>query len=128
MTIRTEALTKQFGGLTAVDRVSLEVDDEIVGLMGPNGSGKSTFVNCITGVFDPTSGEVYHREEEITGAKMYEIARRGIARTFQTPHIFGSLTVHENVTVPLVPPRYSVPSSIPVIVMSSRWDPSRWVM
>ena len=102
MTIRTEDLTKRFGGLTAVDRVSLEVSDEVVGLMGPNGSGKSTFVNCITGVFDPTSGRVYHHEEEITGAKMYEIAQRGIARTFQTPHIFGSLTVHENVTVPLL--------------------------
>jgi ABC-type branched-subunit amino acid transport system ATPase component len=102
MTIRTENLTKQFGGLTAVDRVSMEVNDEIVGLMGPNGSGKSTFINCITGVLSPTSGTVYHSEEDITGAKMYEIARRGVARTFQTPHIFGSLTVHENVTVPLL--------------------------
>lgn len=102
MTIRTENLTKRFGGLTAVDQVSLEVNDEIVGLMGPNGSGKSTFVNCITGVFDPTSGHVYHHEEEITGAKMYEIAQQGVARTFQTPHIFGSLSVHENVMVPLL--------------------------
>jgi branched-chain amino acid transport system ATP-binding protein len=102
MTIRTADLTKQFGGLTAVDRVSFEVSDEIVGLMGPNGSGKSTFVNCITGVFDPTAGHVYYHDEEITGGKMYGIARRGIARTFQTPHIFGSLTVHENVTVPLL--------------------------
>lgn len=102
MTIRTEDLTKTFGGLTAVDGVSLSVDDEIVGLMGPNGSGKSTFINCVTGILSPTSGRVYHHDEEISGAKMYEIARRGVARTFQTPHIFGSLTVHENVTVPLL--------------------------
>ena len=102
MTIRTEDLTKKFGGLTAVDGVSLAVDDEVVGLMGPNGSGKSTFINCVTGILEPTSGRVYHHDEEISGAKMYEIARRGVARTFQTPHIFGSLSVHENVMVPLL--------------------------
>ena len=102
MTIRAEDLTKKFGGLTAVDSVSMTVDDEIVGLMGPNGSGKSTFVNCVTGILEPTSGHVYHHDEKISGAKMYEIARRGIARTFQTPHIFGSLSVHENVMVPLL--------------------------
>lgn len=102
MTVKVENLTKQFGGLTAVDQVSMEIEDEIVGLMGPNGSGKSTFVNCITGVLNPTSGNVYYHDENITNSRMYKTARKGVARTFQTPHIFDSLTVHKNVMVPLL--------------------------
>jgi branched-chain amino acid transport system ATP-binding protein len=102
MSVRVEDLTKRFGGLTAVDQVSMEVDNEVVGLMGPNGSGKSTFVNCITGVLSPTSGNVYYHDEEITNSKMYRTARKGIARTFQAPHIFDDLSVRKNVMVPLL--------------------------
>lgn len=101
--LSVENLTKQFGGLTAVDRVSIAIDNrEIVGLMGPNGSGKSTFTNCVSGVYSPTSGTVRFNEIDITGRPTFKNARDGLARTFQTPRVFEELTVLENVTVPLL--------------------------
>ncbi|WP_266083306.1 ABC transporter ATP-binding protein [Haladaptatus caseinilyticus] len=93
-----ENLTKRFGGLTAVDQVSMT----IVGLMGPNGSGKSTFTNCVSGVYAPNSGTVRFNEIDVTGRATYKNARDGLARTFQTPRVFEELTVLENVTVPLL--------------------------
>lgn len=102
MTLQVEHLTKRFGGLTAVDDLSFELDDEIVGLMGPNGSGKSTTVNCISGVYDPTDGTIRHQGTNITDEPIHRYARRGIARTFQTPRVFEDLTVLENTMVPLL--------------------------
>jgi branched-chain amino acid transport system ATP-binding protein len=102
MVLQTDNLTKSFGGLVAVDNVSLRVDDEIVGLMGPNGSGKSTFINCITGIHEPSNGRVHHNERDVTDLAPHQKARDGMGRTFQTPRIFGELTVRENVMVPLL--------------------------
>lgn len=100
--LTTSHLTKQFGGLTAVDDVSVSVQDKIMGLMGPNGSGKSTFINLLTGIHEPTGGSITLDGTDITGMETYEIARQGVARTFQTPHVFDELTVLENTMVPLL--------------------------
>lgn len=101
--IEAEDLTKTFGGLTAVDHVSMSIDaGEIVGLMGPNGSGKSTFTNCVSGVYEPASGRVRFDGTDITNRAVYKNARSGLARTFQTPRVFDELSVLDNVKVPLM--------------------------
>ena len=98
MMLRTVALTKQFGGLVAVDRVNLEVREGTVhSIIGPNGAGKTTFFNMLTGEIPPTQGEVYFQEKKITGLKPHQIARIGIGRSFQQNSLFKSLTVLENV-------------------------------
>jgi branched-chain amino acid transport system ATP-binding protein len=92
-----EALTKRFGGFTAVDAVSFQVaSGEILGLLGPNGSGKSTTFNCIAGMLKPTSGSVKLAGEEIGGLTADETCRRGIGRTFQIPRPFRTLSLLEN--------------------------------
>jgi branched-chain amino acid transport system ATP-binding protein len=95
-----------FGGLRAVDRVSIEVvKNKITALIGPNGAGKTTLFNCITGVYNPTEGEVFitHPEsgirERITGRQPHVINRKGLARTFQNIRLFGNMTVLENVMI-----------------------------
>jgi len=93
-------VTKRFGGLTAVDSVNLSIEKgQIFGLIGPNGSGKSTLFNCITGVYQPTSGKVMFQDQEITGLKPWDIAKMHIARTFQLVKPFGTKTVLYNVMV-----------------------------
>ncbi len=90
--------TKVFGGLTAVDRVSFEIfEGEIVGLIGPNGSGKSTVINLISGIHEPTSGEIYFRDQRISGLPPYKIAKLGLGRTFQLLRLFYGLSVFDNV-------------------------------
>jgi branched-chain amino acid transport system ATP-binding protein len=90
-------LSKRFGGLVAVDRVSFEVNEgEILGIIGPNGSGKSTLFNCILGQLAPSSGDVRLAGEPITGMRACDLARRGLARTFQLLQVFPQLTVVEN--------------------------------
>ena len=96
--LETDRLTKQFGQLVAVDDVTLAVDrGEIRSIIGPNGAGKSTFFNLITGLMLPSDGTVTFDGEEITGLKPFEIARRGVARSFQITDVFGGLTAFENV-------------------------------
>ncbi len=91
-------LTKIFGGLTAVDNVSFEVEEgEIFGLIGPNGSGKTTIFNMISQFYSVTSGKIYFNGQDITKKKTYEIARLGIGRTFQVVKPLKRLTVEENV-------------------------------
>lgn len=98
--LRTDDLTKRFGGLTAVDHVNVEVrEGEIVGLIGPNGAGKSTLFNCITGTFEANEGHVYLRDEEVTDWPEYKIARAGLGRTFQETRIFGDMSVRNNLLV-----------------------------
>lgn len=98
MLLQTKALTKLFGGLTAVSQFDFEVyEGEIIGLIGPNGAGKSTLFNLITGVFRPTSGTILFEGNDITGQKPHKIAALGIGRTFQLNPLFGSFTVYENV-------------------------------
>ena len=91
-------LTKVFGGLTAVDDVSFEVQEgEIFGLIGPNGSGKTTIFNMISQYYPATSGKIYFKGQDITRKKTFEIARLGIGRTFQVVKPLKRLTVEENV-------------------------------
>jgi branched-chain amino acid transport system ATP-binding protein len=96
--LETRGLTKQFGGLVALDDVSVEIDSgELVGLIGPNGAGKTTFFNCATGFLRPTAGEVYFDGERITDLSPEDRARRGMVRSFQTPRALPTLSVRENV-------------------------------
>jgi branched-chain amino acid transport system ATP-binding protein len=90
-------LTRRFGGLTAVSDVSFSVDKgEIFGIIGPNGAGKTTLFNVIAGHFGPSSGTVSFEGQDISGHASDAIARRGIARTFQSVHVFGEHTAAEN--------------------------------
>lgn len=98
--LRTDGLTVQFGGLTALDKVSFEIRrGEILGLIGPNGAGKTTCFNAITGVYKPASGLVYFDGKPLTKTKRNEITRLGIARTFQNVRLFSEMTALENVVV-----------------------------
>jgi len=98
--LRTDKITQRFGGLVAVDEVSIELKkNEIVGIIGPNGAGKTTFFNAVTGMRVPTEGRVYYRDEEITGRKPYQITRLGLARTFQNIRLFHNMTAIENVMI-----------------------------
>ena len=95
-----EALTKKFGGFTAVNGISFEVKrGEIVGLIGPNGSGKSTTFNVLAGLFAPTSGTVSFDGQSLGGLPPYQICQRGLARTFQIPRPFRKLSILENATL-----------------------------
>ncbi len=96
--LETHELTKQFGGLTAVNAVSMHIEEgDIVGLIGPNGAGKTTLVNAIAGLNPPTSGRVILFGEETTGKPPEKMCRRGLSRTFQIPVPFPKMTVLENV-------------------------------
>ncbi len=95
-----EKVSKEFGGLLALDQVSLSVKEgEILGIIGPNGAGKTTLFNVINGVYPPTRGHVKFRGEDVTGLQPYDRSKRGIARTYQVVRPLGELTVRENVTV-----------------------------
>ena len=94
-------LVKDFGGIRAVNRVSFRVEEnELLGIIGPNGSGKTTTINLISGVLKPTSGKIVFQDRRIDGLPPYEIARRGIGRTFQVTQVFRRMTVLENMFVP----------------------------
>jgi branched-chain amino acid transport system ATP-binding protein len=100
--LRIAALTKRFGGFTALDNVSVEIrPGERFGLIGPNGSGKTTLINCISGAFRTEPGTVTFRDEDITRLQPHMRTRRGIARSFQIPRPFKSMTVAENLMVAL---------------------------
>jgi len=98
--LKTEKLTKKFGGLVAVNNIDIEVNEkEIVGIIGANGAGKTTLFNCISGNLQSTSGKVIFNNKDITGLKPHEIATLGIARTFQIVRPFANKSVLYNVTV-----------------------------
>ena len=98
--LELRALTMQFGGVTALSDVDLEIRRrEILGLIGPNGAGKTTVFNVVTGVFAPTAGDVLFDGQSIVGRKRYQITRGGIARTFQNIRLFANMTALENVMV-----------------------------
>jgi neutral amino acid transport system ATP-binding protein len=102
--LRTEELTKSFGGVHAVDAASVEFfAGKINGLIGPNGSGKTTFFNCVTGMIQPDSGRVLYRGRDVTRWPPHRIARAGIGRTFQLCRVFPRLSVLENLLVAVQP-------------------------
>lgn len=104
--LKVENLTKQFGGVVAVEGVSFELRrGEFLGVIGPNGSGKTTLINLITGFVKPTSGQVIYQGRDITGKPPYHIAGYGIARTFQMVRAFHKLPAYKNLIVPLYSPR-----------------------
>ena len=98
-------LSKLFGGLRAVDNITMEIKEgEIIALIGPNGAGKTTVFNCLTGVYPPTEGEIYiqppgKERERINGYKPHRITEKGLARTFQNIRLFNNMTVLENVMI-----------------------------
>ncbi len=101
--LEVEHVTKRFGGLVAVNDVSLQVNQgEIVGLIGPNGAGKTTLLNVVAGVYRPASGRVRFKGKEITGHQPESICRSGLARTFQISQPFPKMTALENVLVAAV--------------------------
>ncbi len=96
--LKTDKVTIRFGGLTAVNQLDMAVAaGEIYGLIGPNGAGKTTIFNLLTGVYEPTSGEIYFKDQRIDGKRPYEIARYGVSRTFQNIRLFPGMSVLENV-------------------------------
>ncbi len=98
--LRTDSITMQFGGLTAVKEFSLELNKgEIIALIGPNGAGKTTAFNMITGVYKPTKGNVIFNDKNITGLKPDQITVLGVARTFQNIRLFKDLSVLDNVLI-----------------------------
>jgi branched-chain amino acid transport system ATP-binding protein len=98
--LQLDNLSKRFGGLVAVDRVSFEVQaGEIFGLIGPNGAGKTTLFNLISGLIPPSSGQLQFQQHRLNGLPPHRIAACGLARTFQNLRLFGELSVLENVEI-----------------------------
>src|SRR5215217_6895022 len=98
--LETQHLTKQFGGLIAVDGVSFRVPEHsIVSIIGPNGAGKTTFFNMLTGLYKPTLGTVLFDGKDVTTRRPDQITAAGVARTFQNIRLFGTMTAIENVLV-----------------------------
>jgi branched-chain amino acid transport system ATP-binding protein len=100
--LEIQGVSKHFGGFTALSDVSLNIEKgERFGLIGPNGSGKTTLINCISGALPNDSGRIRFKDEEISRLPAYQRTRRGIARSFQIPRPFTSMSVLENLVVPL---------------------------
>ena len=101
--LQIDQVGKRFGGFVALDAIDLEVrEGERLGLIGPNGSGKSTLVNCICGTLRNESGQVRFAGEALDGLAAHQRTRRGLARSFQLPRPFGSLSLVENVRIPIL--------------------------
>src|ERR1700726_2030596 len=97
MLLEARDVTKAFGSFKAVDAASVTLEEgDILGLIGPNGAGKSTFFNCLTGDLPPTSGTVHFAGRDVTGAPPEARARLGLARSFQVPLTFESMSVLDN--------------------------------
>jgi branched-chain amino acid transport system ATP-binding protein len=98
--LEVKQITRRFGGLVAVNEVNFRVNhQEIFGLIGPNGAGKTTLFNLITGLIEPSSGQIFAQDQLISQLKPHQIAAKGIARTFQNIRLFGELSALENVIV-----------------------------
>ena len=99
--LKVQNVNKRFGGLKALNDVNLEVEEGSVhAIIGPNGAGKSTLLNCFVGRLDPDTGSVMFNGQSLLGIKPHEINQTGVSRVFQTPEIFGELTLIENVMIP----------------------------
>ena len=111
--LAVDGLTKEFGGLRALDDVSLSVDEgELVGVMGPNGAGKSTLFNCVSGVVHPDAGTVTFAGEDVTGQQPETLATNGLVRTFQHTRQLDTMTVRENVRLAALdqPGEHTIPA------------------
>ncbi len=98
--LEIKGVRKQFGGLSALAGLDMHVDPgEILSVIGPNGAGKSTLFNVITGLYAPDDGDIRFRGESIVGLRPHQVAKLGIARTFQNVHLFPNMTVLENAMV-----------------------------
>ncbi|WP_346355121.1 ABC transporter ATP-binding protein [Azotosporobacter soli] len=98
--LKATKLSKVFGGLRAVSNFEVDINQgELVGLIGPNGAGKTTAFNLLTGVYEPSEGEIEFDGRSIVGLKPYQITQRGIARTFQNIRLFSNLSVLDNVKI-----------------------------
>ncbi|PAV26829.1 L-leucine ABC transporter ATP-binding protein /L-isoleucine ABC transporter ATP-binding protein /L-valine ABC transporter ATP-binding protein [Tamilnaduibacter salinus] len=98
--LEVQNLSMRFGGLLAVDQVSMDVQEhEIVSIIGPNGAGKTTVFNCMSGFYRPTGGKILYRGQEIQGKPDHKISRMGLVRTFQHVRLFSRMTVVENLLV-----------------------------
>lgn len=98
--LKVQSLSMRFGGLLAVNNIDFEIKSgEIFGLIGPNGAGKTTTFNMISGVYNPTSGQIYYKDKRINGMHPYQVNEIGIARTYQNINLFKKMTVIENVMV-----------------------------
>lgn len=98
--LKVNNLSKVFGGLKAVSNFNIDIDNgELIGLIGPNGAGKTTAFNLLTGVYEPTEGQIDFDGQSVVGLKPYQITQRGIARTFQNIRLFSDLTVLDNVKI-----------------------------
>jgi neutral amino acid transport system ATP-binding protein len=116
--LNVDNLTKEFGGLLALDGLSVSVDrGELVGVMGPNGAGKSTFFNCVSGVVAPTSGSVEFDGKDVTDATPESLARGGLVRTFQHTRELETMTVRENVR--LAAPNQPGERTVPALLRSN---------
>jgi branched-chain amino acid transport system ATP-binding protein len=105
-TLKVREVSKAFGGITALSRVSFDVfKGEILGIIGPNGSGKTTLVNCITGFIKKSSGQVFFEGKDISRKPAHRIADMGVARTFQIMRPYYSLPAYKNLVIPLFSPR-----------------------
>jgi len=95
--LRIENLSISFGGINALNQVSFEVEKgSIYSIIGPNGAGKTTIFNCISGIYRPESGKIFFKDENITYLKTYQVAKKGIARTFQNIELFSHMTTMDN--------------------------------
>ncbi len=102
--LEASGVTKQFGGLTAVDTLDFSLEQgRMVSIIGPNGAGKTTFFNSLTGIYRPEKGHITFDGKSLVGLRPDQITSRGIARTFQNIRLFGSLTVYENILVGMHP-------------------------
>jgi len=100
--LTADKIGKKFGGVVALNDVSLSVDTgEIVGMIGPNGSGKTTFINTLSGIYSPTAGNFIFNGEDITGLEAHVITGKGISRTFQNLRVFPNISVMENILIGL---------------------------
>ena len=98
--LETINIVKSFGGLTAINRVTFQLEaGRIVSIIGPNGAGKTTFFNTLTGIYQPDQGEINFNGRSLLGLRPDQIAARGMARTFQNIRLFGEMSVIENILV-----------------------------
>jgi len=117
--LEVQNVNKRFGGLQALDDVNLSIEEETIhAIIGPNGAGKSTLLNCFVGKLIPDTGTVMFDGKSLLGLKPHEINQTGVSRVFQTPEIFGDLTVLENVMIPCFAKRdgsFSLNAIIPMM-------------